>query len=161
MSARKKRAKEEREQDFDGEHVEDANICDLNYDMEINIYFDNAFRIRNTAPKKFNEKENKWKDDGDHGYPIYDEDIQMWKVTNDFVKQLSTLLKKILGGYGLIKYWEHSQAFVTPYGGRIVWNLNNTTMNVHLKDAEVIKRGKRWSQIMYLYSLFGWKITQV
>ena len=84
-----------------------------------------------------------------------------WKVCNPFVKQLSDLLKKVLSGYGLDEYWEHSQAFVTPYGGKIVWNLNGTIMNIHLKDAEKIKRGKRWSQIMYLYSLFGWKITDV
>ena len=130
--------------------------------MEINIYFDNAFRTRNTA-KKYNAAEEKWEEFNEqkHGYPIYDEDIQQWKVCNPFVKQLSNLLKKVLDGYNLTEYWEHSQAFVTPYGGKIVWNLNGTTMNVHLKDAEVIKRGKRWSQIMYLYSLFGWKIEQV
>ena len=26
------------------------------------------------------------------------------------------------------------------------------------KDADEVMRGKRWSQIMYLYSLFGYKI---
>ena len=162
LLARMKKAKAEREEGKDEEKKDEANKRDLNYDLEINIYFDNAFRTRNTA-KKYNAKEDIWEDFNEqkHGYPIYDEDIQQWKVTNSFVKQLSTLLKKILDGYGMVEYWEHSQAFVTPYGGKIVWNLNGTTMNVHLKDAEIIKRGKRWSQIMYLYSLFGWKIGQV
>ena len=33
-------------------------------------------------------------------------------------------------------------------------------MKVHLKDAEFVQRGKRWSQVMYLYYLLGWKMDQ-
>ena len=38
----------------DEKEIKYSNLRDLNYDLEINIYFDNAFRTRNTAPKKFN-----------------------------------------------------------------------------------------------------------
>ena len=31
-------------------------------------------------------------------------------------------------------------------------------MEIKKKDADEVMRGKRWSQIMYLYSLFGYKI---
>ena len=54
--------------------------------------------------------------------------------------------------------WTHAQVFPTPYGGRIVYNINGTPFNIHLKDAQEVEKGKRWSQIMYLYYLFGWKI---
>ena len=186
---RKKERAKERNKDIDDDEIDDDDKArELNYDLEINIYFDNAFEKRSTAPK-WNQNDKTWEafDPKKHGYTYYanDKDIQgwdstiiimefqdkfsdkklsqekEWKVCNKFVKQLSDLLKKVLSGYGLEEYWEHSQAFVTPYGGKIVWNLNGTIMNIHLKDADVIKRGKRWSQIMYLYSLFGWKITDV
>jgi len=189
---KKERVKERNEDLKKDKNIDDHEIDDddkareLNYDLEINIYFDNAFEKRSTAPK-WNGKTWEAFDHKKHGYNYYanDKDIQgwdrtiiimeflgkfsdkklsqekEWKVCNPFVKQLSDLLKKVLSGYGLEAYWEQSQAFVTPYGGKIVWNLNGTIMNIHLKDADVIKRGKRWSQIMYLYSLFGWKITDV
>ena len=54
--------------------------------------------------------------------------------------------------------WTHAQVFPIPYGGRIVYNINGTPFNIHLKDAQEVEKGKRWSQIMYLYYLFGWKI---
>ena len=47
---------------------------------------------------------------------------------------------------------------VTPYGGRIEYNIAGTPMVIHLKDSEKCQRGKRWSQVMYLYYLIGWKI---
>ena len=30
--------------------------------------------------------------------------------------------------------------------------------NIYLIDADKVQRGKRWSQVMYLYYLIGWKI---
>jgi hypothetical protein len=47
---------------------------------------------------------------------------------------------------------------ITPYGGRMEYNINGTMMYVHLKDADKVQKGKRWSQVMYLYYLIGWKI---
>ena len=47
---------------------------------------------------------------------------------------------------------------ITPYGGRIEYNIAGTPMIIHLKDSEKCQRGKRWSQVMYLYYLIGWKI---
>uniref|UniRef100_A0A8B9JJK8 chitin synthase n=1 Tax=Astyanax mexicanus TaxID=7994 RepID=A0A8B9JJK8_ASTMX len=46
----------------------------------------------------------------------------------------------------------------TPYGGRLVFVLPEGNMlYIHLKDKERIRNKKRWSQIMYMYYLLGWK----
>ncbi|XP_072551649.1 chitin synthase chs-1-like [Salminus brasiliensis] len=49
----------------------------------------------------------------------------------------------------------------TPYGGRLEYTLpKGNTMMVHLKDKQLIRHKKRWSQIMYLYYLLGWKLNR-
>ncbi|KAM6977903.1 chitin synthase 1 [Aplochiton taeniatus] len=46
----------------------------------------------------------------------------------------------------------------TPYGGRLMFVMPEGNMlYVHLKDKTLIRNKKRWSQIMYLYYLLGWK----
>ncbi|XP_056269088.1 chitin synthase 1 isoform X2 [Pseudoliparis swirei] len=48
--------------------------------------------------------------------------------------------------------------FETPYGGRLMFVLPDGNMlYIHLKDKTLIKNKKRWSQIMYMYYLLGWK----
>lgn len=46
----------------------------------------------------------------------------------------------------------------TPYGGRLMLVMPEGNMlYVHMKDKKRIRNKKRWSQIMYLYYLLGWK----
>ncbi|XP_076012206.1 chitin synthase 1 [Genypterus blacodes] len=46
----------------------------------------------------------------------------------------------------------------TPYGGRLMFVMPEGNMlYMHLKDKALIRNKKRWSQIMYLYYLLGWK----
>ena len=126
---KKERVKERNEDLKKDKNIDDHEIDDddkareLNYDLEINIYFDNAFEKRSTAPK-WNGKTWEAFDHKKHGYNYYanDKDIQgwdrtiiimeflgkfsdkklsqekEWKVCNPFVKQLSDLLKKVLSG---------------------------------------------------------------
>ncbi|XP_063051997.1 chitin synthase chs-2 [Engraulis encrasicolus] len=48
----------------------------------------------------------------------------------------------------------------TPYGGRLHYTLPyGNTLMVHFKDKQLIRHKKRWSQIMYLYYLLGWKLN--
>jgi len=54
--------------------------------------------------------------------------------------------------------FENGQVFTTPYGGRLVYMLETTPLIVHLKDADQVQKGKRWSQVMYLYYLLGYKM---
>ena len=50
----------------------------------------------------------------------------------------------------------------TPYGGRLVWTLPGKTKIVcHLKDKSKIRHKKRWSQIMYMYYLLGYKLMDL
>lgn len=49
----------------------------------------------------------------------------------------------------------------TPYGGRLIWILpGNTKLIAHLKDKNKIRHKKRWSQVMYMYYLLGYRIMQ-
>ena len=51
---------------------------------------------------------------------------------------------------------------VCPYGGRLVWMLpGRTKMIAHLKDKNKIRHKKRWSQVMYMYYLLGYRIMQL
>lgn len=51
------------------------------------------------------------------------------------------------------KEWvESGQKMETPYGQRLEWLMpNGTPFALHLKDPSLVKRGKRWSQVMYMY----------
>uniref|UniRef100_A0A671Q0N1 chitin synthase n=1 Tax=Sinocyclocheilus anshuiensis TaxID=1608454 RepID=A0A671Q0N1_9TELE len=49
----------------------------------------------------------------------------------------------------------------TPYGGRLEYTLpKDNLMMVHLKDKTLIRHKKRWSQIMYLYYILGWRLNR-
>ena len=46
----------------------------------------------------------------------------------------------------------------TPYGGRITYSLPcGSLLVVHMKDKAKIRIKKRWSQILYMYYLLGYK----
>ncbi|KAK9542640.1 hypothetical protein VZT92_000484 [Zoarces viviparus] len=48
--------------------------------------------------------------------------------------------------------------YETPYGGRLMFVMPEGNMlYIHLKDKTLIRNKKRWSQIMYMYYLLGWK----
>ncbi|XP_061170941.1 chitin synthase-like [Saccostrea echinata] len=49
--------------------------------------------------------------------------------------------------------------YATPYGGRVEWNLTKECkLVVHLKFKGKIRHKKRWSQIMYIYYIVGYKL---
>ena len=46
----------------------------------------------------------------------------------------------------------------TPYGGRLIYTLpGGNKLVVHLKDKTKIRIKKRWSQVMYMFYLLGFK----
>ncbi|KAM8841070.1 chitin synthase chs-2-like [Spinachia spinachia] len=48
----------------------------------------------------------------------------------------------------------------TPYGGRLVVDMpHGNSLTVHYKDKKLIRHKKRWSQVMYMYYLLGWKVS--
>jgi hypothetical protein len=53
---------------------------------------------------------------------------------------------------------EPPEKTITPYGGRLTFNLpGGTSLLLHLKDKSKIRNKKRWSQVMYMYYLLGYK----
>ncbi|KAG7314059.1 hypothetical protein KOW79_022555 [Hemibagrus wyckioides] len=49
--------------------------------------------------------------------------------------------------------------FQTPYGCRLQYTLpHGNLLFVHFKDKHQIRHKKRWSQIMYMYYLLGWRL---
>ncbi|XP_059171416.1 chitin synthase chs-2-like [Physella acuta] len=47
----------------------------------------------------------------------------------------------------------------TPYGGRLVWTLPGGNLLIaHIKDKQKIRHKKRWSQVMYMYYLLGYRL---
>ncbi|KAF4071505.1 hypothetical protein AMELA_G00274130 [Ameiurus melas] len=53
----------------------------------------------------------------------------------------------------------NQKIFQTPYGCRLQYTLPyGNILFVHFKDKHQIRHKKRWSQIMYMYYLLGWKL---
>lgn len=108
------------------------------YDLETHIFFDDAFM------------DNKKCDDAD-GMPI-----------NSYVKLLVNSMEEAASEV----FQVHMKIFpptriVTPYGGRLEWTLpGRTKMMAHLKHKDKIRKKKRWSQVMYMYYLLGFRIMQ-
>jgi len=47
----------------------------------------------------------------------------------------------------------------TPYGGRLTWFMpGGNTLVVHMKDRKKSRIKKRWSQVMYMYFLLGFRL---
>ncbi|XP_019206504.1 chitin synthase chs-2 [Oreochromis niloticus] len=88
---------------------------------------------------------------------------------NKYAKDLVKVIKEVFGIFKNIdqKLFKKQQQvpdqkiIQTPYGGRLIVNMpQGNKIVVHFKDKELIRHKKRWSQIMYLYYLLGWKLTR-
>ncbi|XP_078412995.1 chitin synthase chs-2-like isoform X1 [Cetorhinus maximus] len=117
-----------------------------NFDFEAHVYFDDSFHL--TSP---------------------DNNVQE-RVVNQYVKNLVCIMEDIYKIFSREKQTlkdEENEEMVkqtimeTPYGGRITYTLPyGNTLYVHLKDKQKIRHKKRWSQIMYMYYLLGWKLNR-
>lgn len=79
------------------------------------------------------------------------------RVVNSYVNDLINVIIEV---YRVFTHKEPDDVSIieTPYGGRLVVVLPEGNMLIaHLKDKSLIRNKKRWSQIMYLYYLLGWK----
>ncbi|KAK4319406.1 hypothetical protein Pmani_009641 [Petrolisthes manimaculis] len=110
-------------------------IVDLDYyEFETHIFFDDAFEISDD-----NEDEN---------------------VVNQFVRLLVNLMDDAATHVHQTDIRiRPPKKCPAPYGGRLVWTLPGKTKIVaHLKDKSKIRHKKRWSQVMYMYYLLGFKL---
>ena len=109
-----------------------------NYDFEINIFFDNTFEDKKV-----------------HGTTIKGQ-----TVLNRYVEDFLTELQQALKLQKLENVFDNGRVYSTPFGGRLTYTIHGVELIVHLKDASKVQRGKRWSQVMYMYYLLGWKIDE-
>ncbi|XP_075914319.1 uncharacterized protein LOC116957729 isoform X2 [Petromyzon marinus] len=132
---KQKEEKEEKKRDKENNHEEEGKTVKREpYDFSAHIYFDDAFERK-----------------GDR------------MVLNQFVTSLTDVIAEVC------RYFEKNSKIPqeapsmertqTPYGARLSYKLpHGNSLCVHLKDKEMIRHRKRWSQVMYLYYLLGWKI---
>uniref|UniRef100_A0A8C7TNC5 chitin synthase n=1 Tax=Oncorhynchus mykiss TaxID=8022 RepID=A0A8C7TNC5_ONCMY len=100
------------------------------FDFECHIFVDDAFMIDKETDKKF---------------------------INEYV---TDLIHVVIEVYRVFTNKEPDDVSIieTPYGGRLMFVMPEGNMlYFHLKDKQLIRNKKRWSQIMYLYYLLGWK----
>ncbi|KAJ0056136.1 hypothetical protein NL108_003416, partial [Boleophthalmus pectinirostris] len=79
------------------------------------------------------------------------------RLVNSYV---SDLVNVVIEVYRVFTHKEPDDVSIieTPYGGRLMVVLPQGNLFLaHLKDKSLIRNKKRWSQIMYLYYLLGWK----
>ncbi|KAK0148640.1 Chitin synthase chs-1 [Merluccius polli] len=112
---------------YRGDPKEEHKDC---FDFECHIYVDDSY---------FTEKESDK------------------RLVNEYV---DILIHVVIEVYRVFTNKEPDDVAIieTPYGGRLMFVMPEGNMlYVHLKDKELIRNKKRWSQIMYLYYLLGWK----
>ncbi|XP_049418459.1 chitin synthase 1 [Epinephelus fuscoguttatus] len=112
---------------YRGDPKEDHKDC---FDFECHIYVDDAFMTEKETGKR---------------------------LVNSYVEDLVHVVIEV---YRVFTNKEPDDVSIiqTPYGGRLMFVMPEGNMlYVHLKDKSLIRNKKRWSQIMYLYYLLGWK----
>ncbi|XP_053568222.1 chitin synthase chs-2-like [Bombina bombina] len=116
------------------------------FDFEAHIYFDDAFTDVSE-----------------------DQTGKKTRSVNSYVECLVSVIEEVYRVFTYEKQVEFSRKnttyivqqkiIATPYGGRLCYTLpHGNVLYVHLKDKQRIRHKKRWSQIMYMYYLLGWKL---
>uniref|UniRef100_A0A1I8BD69 chitin synthase n=1 Tax=Meloidogyne hapla TaxID=6305 RepID=A0A1I8BD69_MELHA len=103
------------------------------YEFEAHIYLDDAFEL------------------DEYNNPI----------PNKFVHQLIGSMNEAASSVHQTKLQLRTPKIcITPYGGRISYVLpGRNRLSIHLKNRFLIRQRKRWSQVMYLYFLLGFRLT--
>lgn len=107
------------------------------YEFETHIFFDDAFEISDE-----NEEEH---------------------VVNSFVRLLVDKIDQAATHvHQIMIRIRPPKKFPAPYGGRLVWTLPGKTKIIcHMKDKDKIRHKKRWSQVMYMYYLLGFRLMEL
>ncbi|XP_078032019.1 chitin synthase chs-2-like [Epinephelus lanceolatus] len=144
-----------------------ATMWHETYDEMMNIII-SIFRLDKYRPKigsKYNDftfEAHVYFDDA-----FLDVEGSRGRHLNQYAETLVGVLAEVYGIFTNIdeKFFRKTQQIPdqkivrTPYGGRLVLTMpHGNTITVHFKDKELIRHKKRWSQIMYLYYLLGYKL---
>ncbi|XP_052098286.1 uncharacterized protein LOC127733063 [Mytilus californianus] len=103
------------------------------FDLEMHIIFDDAFEL--------------------------DESVDKY-IPNGFVRLLYNCMedaaRSVVKGPVILS---SPEKVPTPYGGKLIWTMpGHTKLHVHMKDKNKMRHRKRWSQVMYMYYLLGYKL---
>uniref|UniRef100_W8AXX4 chitin synthase n=1 Tax=Ceratitis capitata TaxID=7213 RepID=W8AXX4_CERCA len=121
-------------------HINGGKSDNEYYEFETNIFFDDAFVL----DEKLCENPRN-------------------PPMNEYVKTLVISIEKAcFEVYGVNMKIKPPVKTETPYGGRLVWTLpGRSKMIAHLKNKDKIRHKKRWSQVMYMYYLLGFRIMEL
>ncbi|XP_057203671.1 chitin synthase chs-1-like [Triplophysa rosa] len=110
-------------------------------EFEFHIHFDDAFK------------------DVNHGRERHANEYA--ETLADVVKEVYTIFRDFEPCMFKTKEPLPEQKIInTPYGGRLEYTLpKGNVLTIHLKDKKKIRHKKRWSQIMYLYYILGWRLN--
>ncbi|XP_075965873.1 chitin synthase 1 [Anarhichas minor] len=112
---------------YRGDPTENHKDC---FDFECHIYVDDAYMTEKDTGKR---------------------------LVNSYVTDLIHVVIEVYRVF-TNKEPDDVSIFETPYGGRLMFVMPEGNMlYIHLKDKALIRNKKRWSQIMYMYYLLGWK----
>ncbi|KAL4229437.1 chitin synthase I [Mactra antiquata] len=121
--------------------------------------------IRKTAEELFGKEDKDFYDFEAH--VLFDDAMTLnddeEMVPNDFVMTLVRIMDEAASSvYGKAMTLRPPYKIPTPYGGQIIFTLpGENLMFVHLKDKTKIRHRKRWSQVMYMYYLLGFRIVRM
>ncbi|XP_042362933.1 chitin synthase chs-2-like [Plectropomus leopardus] len=119
---------------------------------------------------KYRPKNGKFTDFTFEAHIYFDDafqDVSGGRQLNQYAEDLVGILAEVYGIFTNIdeKFFRKKQQIPdqkvirTPYGGRLVLEMpHGNLIVVHFKDKDLIRHKKRWSQIMYLYYLLGYKL---
>ncbi|XP_017480643.1 PREDICTED: uncharacterized protein LOC108369929 isoform X2 [Rhagoletis zephyria] len=121
-------------------HINGGKPDNEYYELETNIFFDDAFVL----DEKLCENSRN-------------------PPMNEYVKTLIISIEKAcFEVYGVNMKIKPPVKTETPYGGRLIWTLpGRSKMIAHLKNKDKIRHKKRWSQVMYMYYLLGFRIMEL
>ncbi|XP_060948473.1 chitin synthase chs-2-like [Limanda limanda] len=141
-----------------------ATMWHETYDEMMNIII-SIFRMDRYRPRT----QPKFDDFSFEAHIYFDDAFEGSQVhrLNEYAKNLVVILKEVYGIFSnaddkfFVKrhYFPDQKLIQTPYGGRLVITMpQGNHIYVHFKDKDLIRHRKRWSQVMYLYYLLGWKL---
>ncbi|KAF5895643.1 chitin synthase chs-2-like, partial [Clarias magur] len=122
---------------------------------------------------KFRPKKNKFNDVVFESHIYFDDafltnDNKDSKLrVNEYAETLVEVIKEVYviftedhkSAFRDRKVLPNQKIFRTPYGCRLQYTLpHGNILFVHFKNKKQIRHKKRWSQIMYMYYLLGWRL---
>ncbi|XP_070174081.1 uncharacterized protein [Littorina saxatilis] len=83
-------------------------------------------------------------------------------VANGFVKEVVEVMEQAVSSvWKKTMHVKDPIKIPTPYGGQLLWVMpGGNLLFIHLKDKAKIRHRKRWSQVMYMYYLLGFRLTR-